>query len=73
MELIQKALDYEKRKLSLKTFNDRIIASRELKALILGINEFYKKSKDPELMAIMKRLTAIKRHVEKRLNYKVTV
>jgi hypothetical protein len=73
MELVQKALEFENRKLSLKTFNDRIIASKELKALILGINEFYKKSKDPELMELMKRLTVIKKRVEKRLNYKITV
>lgn len=73
MELVQKALEFESRKLSLKTFNDRIIASKELKALILGINEFYKKSKDPELMEIMKRLTVIKKRVEKRLNYKISV
>lgn len=73
MELVQKALEFENRKLSLKTFNDRIIASKELKALILGINEFYKKSKDPELMELMKRLTVIKKRVEKRLNYKITI
>jgi hypothetical protein len=69
MELVEKALEFEQRKLSLKSTNDRILASREVKSLILGINEFYKKSKDPELMAIMKRLTLIKQHVEKRLKY----
>ncbi len=73
MELVEKALAFEKRKLSLKTFNDRIIASKELKTLILGINECYKKTKDPELMDLMKRLTKIKQKVEKRLNKKVTI
>jgi hypothetical protein len=69
MELVEKALEFEQRKLSLKSTNDRILASREVKALILGINEFYKKSKDPELMDLMKRLTLIKQHVEKRLKF----
>lgn len=73
MELVQKALEFENRKLVLKTTNDRILASKEVKSLILGINEFYKKTKDPELMDIMKRLTVIKQKVEKRLNLRVTV
>ena len=69
MELVEKALEFEQRKLSLKTTNERILASREVKALILGINEIYKETKDPELMDIMKRLTVIKRKIEKRLKY----
>lgn len=69
MKLVEKALEFEQRKLSLKTTNERILASREVKALILDINEIYKKTKDPELMDIMKRLTVIKRKVEKRLRY----
>ena len=69
MELVQEALAFEQRKLSLKTTKDRILASREVKALILGINEIYKKTRNPELMDIMKRLTAIKQHVEKRLRF----
>ncbi|WP_111708364.1 hypothetical protein [Lutibacter citreus] len=69
MELVEKALEFEHRKLSLKSTNERIMASREVKALILGVNEIYKKNKDPELMDLMKRLTVIKRKVEKRLKY----
>ena len=69
MELIEKALEFEQRKLSLKSTNERIMASREVKALILEINEIYKKNKDPELMDLMKRLTVIKRKIEKRLKY----
>lgn len=69
MKLVQEALEFEQRKLSLKTTNDRILASREVKALILGINEIYKKTKNPELMDIMKRLTTIKQKVEKRLRF----
>ncbi|SNR37439.1 hypothetical protein [Lutibacter flavus] len=69
MELIEKALEFEQRKLSLKSTNERILASREVKALILEINELYKKNKDPELMDLMKRLTVIKRKIEKRLKY----
>ena len=70
MELIEKALEFENRKLILKSTNDSILASREVKALILGINEIYKKSKDSKLMDIMKSLTVIKQKVEKRLNLK---
>ena len=44
MKLVQEALEFEQRKLSLKTTNDRILAQREVKALILGINEIYKKT-----------------------------
>lgn len=67
MELIQRALEFETRKTSYKTTNERIVASREVKALILDINEIYKESKDAELMDLMKRLTVIKRKIEKRL------
>jgi len=73
MDIVQKALEFEQRKISLKTTNDRIIASKEVKALILGINEIYKKTINPDLMDLMKRLTVIKKKVEKRLNFKVTV
>jgi len=67
MEIIDKALEFEKRKLSFVTTSDRIVASREVKALILGINDIYKENNDPELMDLMKRLTVIKRKIEVRL------
>jgi len=67
MDLVEKALEFEQRKISLKTTNERIIASKEVKALILGINEIYKKTKNPSLMDLMKRLTVIKKKAEKRL------
>lgn len=73
MDLINEALAYEQQKLSLKTTSDRIVASKKLKALILGLNEVYKETKNPELMDIMKRLTVIKRKVEKRLNLRITI
>lgn len=73
MDLVEKGFEFEQRKISLKTTNERIIASKEVKSLILGINEIYKKTKNPDLMDLMKRLTVIKRKVEKRLNFKVTV
>ncbi len=69
MEWVEKALEFEQRKLILRSTNERILASREVKSLILGVNEIYKKTKNPELMAIMKRLTLIKQRVEKRLKY----
>lgn len=70
MELIEKALEYEKRKMRFPTTSDRIMAAREAKSLILSLNEVFKKSRDPKIMDIMKRLTAIKQRIEKRLKGK---
>ena len=72
MSILDKALEFEKRKTSFKTTSDRISASREVKALILGLNEVYKKDNDPELMDLMKRLTVIKQKIEKRLKGRPT-
>ena len=73
MELVQNALEFEQRKMIFKTTNDRILASREVKSLILGLNEIYKNTKNPELMDLMKRLTVIKQKIEKRLNLRLTI
>ena len=73
MEIIEQALEFEQRKLSLKSTNDRILASKEVKGLILGVNEIYKVNQDQTLMDLMKRLTVIKRKVESRLNTKIRV
>ena len=67
MALLQKALEFEQRKLKLKSYSDRVLASREVKSLILSLNEVYKETKNPELMDLMKRLTVIKKNAEKRL------
>lgn len=67
MDLIERATEFENRKFSFKTTSDRILASREVKALILELNEVYKQSKDPNLMDLMKRLTVVKQKIEKRL------
>jgi hypothetical protein len=67
MEILDRALEFEQRKLSFQTTSDRIVASREAKELILGLNELYKADKDPEVMDLMKRLTVIKRKIEVRL------
>lgn len=73
MELVQNALEFEQRKIILKTTNDRILASREVKSLILGLNEVYKKTKNPELMDLMKRLTVMKQKIEKRLKLRLSI
>ena len=73
MEVISQALEFENRKLSLKSTNDRLLASREVKALILNLNEIYKVNNDQTIMDLMKRLTAIKRKVESRLKSHVTI
>ncbi len=67
MDILERATEFENRKFSFKTTSDRILAGREAKELILGLNEVYKKTKDAQLMEVMKRLTAIKQKIEKRL------
>lgn len=69
-ELISKADEFEHRKFKFITTSDRILASREVKSLILEINEVYKKTKDSALMDAMKRLTVVKQRIEKRLKGK---
>lgn len=73
MDLLQQATEFENRKWSRITTSDRVQASRDLKKLILEINEVYKKTRDQHLMDVMKRLTAIKRKVEKRLQGRLEV
>nr|WP_321222478.1 hypothetical protein [uncultured Psychroserpens sp.] len=70
METINKALEFEKRKMKSLSTSDRVKISREAKALVLDLNKIYKEKKDEKIMDIMKRITAIKRKVEKRLNGK---
>lgn len=72
MDILERALEFEQRKTSFKTTNERIIATREAKELILGLNEIYKKNNDAEVMDLMKRLTVIKQKIEKRLKGRQT-
>ncbi|MCL6296104.1 hypothetical protein [Jejuia spongiicola] len=67
MDLINRALEFEQRKMRSLSTSDRVKISREAKALILDLNQIYKTKKDQSIMDIMKRLTIIKRKVEKRL------
>ncbi|MFS4456120.1 hypothetical protein [Maribacter sp. 2304DJ31-5] len=67
MELLEKAEEFENRKMSNMSTSDRVEASREAKDLILRINEIYKETKDSNLMDVMKRLTVKKKKIEKRL------
>lgn len=67
MDMIQRALDFEKAERRSLSTSDRVRITREAKEIILGLNEIYKQNKDPEIMDIMKRLTVIKQKVEKRL------
>jgi len=71
MDLIDRALEFEQRKMRSLSTSDRVKLSREAKALILDLNQIYKEKKDEQIMDIMKRLTAIKRKVEKRLKMRV--
>ena len=67
IELVSQALEFEKNEKSFKTRNDKIIAVKEAKRIILSINDVYKKNRDEKLMSIMKRLSVIKIKLEKRL------
>jgi hypothetical protein len=67
MEIIDQALEFEKETMSNMSTSDRVSSSRRAKALILGINEIYKETKDDTLMDLMKRLTEKKKKIEKRL------
>ncbi len=73
MDIINEALEFEQTKLKSLSTSDRIEISRKAKDLILALNEIYKRKKDEQIMDIMKRLTAIKRKVEKRLKGKPLV
>ncbi|MGC1204794.1 MAG: hypothetical protein WA839_07900 [Flavobacteriaceae bacterium] len=70
MDLIEKALEFEKTKMRSLSTSDRVKLSREAKALILGLNKIYKEKKDESIMDLMKRLTKIKQKIEKRLKGK---
>jgi len=67
MDLLKRAEEFENLKMSHMSTSDRVQASRDAKELILAINEVYKKTKDVELMNVMKRLTEKKQKIEKRL------
>lgn len=70
MDLMERALEFEQRKMRSLSTSDRVKLSREAKELILSLNEIYKENKDEAIMDMMKRLTVIKRKVEKRLKGK---
>lgn len=67
MELLNKASEFVKRSMANMSTSDRVMASREAKAIVLSINEVYKKTKDPNLMDIMKSVTYKKRKIDRRL------
>ncbi len=73
MKILDKAKAFENRKMSNLSTSDKVAASREAKALILAINEIYKRNQDPSLMDIMKSLTVKKRKLEKRLKGPIRV
>jgi len=67
MTAIQKGQNFLEKKLTFKNTSERIEASREVKSIILEINEVYKSNNKKELMDLMKELTVIKQKIEKRL------
>lgn len=67
MSIIEEALEFEKNYKFFKSRNQKIEASRKAKEIILSINNIYKVSNDNNLMDIMKRMTVVKKKLEKRL------
>ncbi|CAI8358414.1 MAG: Uncharacterised protein [Formosa sp. Hel3_A1_48] len=67
MSPVEKGEEFLTKSLKFRNTSERIEASREVKALILDINEIYKTNKDQKLMDLMKDLTLIKQKIEKRL------
>ncbi|WP_431165215.1 hypothetical protein [Tenacibaculum halocynthiae] len=67
LNLMQEVLNFESNYKSFRTRNEKILASRKAKELVLSLNNIYKKTKDKTLMDTMKRITEIKRKIEKRL------
>ena len=72
MKILKEAQEFEDNVGSYKSRDERIRASHTAKKLVLSLNEIYKESKDPEIMEIMKRITAIKQKFEKRLKGRLT-
>jgi hypothetical protein len=70
MDIINEALEFEQMKMKSLSTSDRVEISRKAKTLILELNEIYKRKKDEQIMDLMKRLTAIKQKVEKRLKFR---
>jgi len=70
--LIKEANDLLENYKSFKSRNEKILASKKAKELVLGINEVYKETKDSELMDIMKKITEVKIKLEKRLKGRLT-
>ena len=67
MSTIKQGEEFLNKSLKFKNTSERIEASREVKSLILGINEIYKTNKDQKLMDLMKDLTVVIQKIEKRL------
>ena len=58
-EIIDKAIEFENRKHVYKSTNEKIVASREVKSLILELNEIYKENKDSDIMEMMKFISCL--------------
>jgi len=67
MDLISRATEFEQTRLQSLSTSDRVKISRQAKELVLSLNELYKVNHDVSIMDQMKRITAIKKRVEKRL------
>ena len=70
--LIIEANDLVENYKTFKSRNEKIIASKRAKELVLGINEVYKETKDSELMDVIKKITEVKIKLEKRLKGRLT-
>ena len=69
MDIVEKALDFEKESMGKMSTSDRIKASRKAKSIVLSLNEIYKKTNDPAIMDVMKLVTKKKQKIDKRLKF----
>ena len=70
MDIIKNAKEFETRHQSFNNTSEWILASREAKDIIHCLDQVYKLAHDPYIMDLMKGITEIKKHIEKRLKGK---
>jgi len=66
-DLIEEANAYNNMKMSHMSTSDRVEASRLGKRIVLDLNKFFKESKDPKIMDVMKMVSEKKKKIESRL------
>lgn len=66
-QLLQEATTFKQKKIPRASRDAQIETAHKARNLVLEINKFYKESKDPELMSMMKDLSTIKQKIERKI------